>query len=80
MVVVGGGYIGVEMGSVWSRLGSEVLVLEFLPAILPLSDREMAGALQKSLEKQGIKFRFNASAQSTKIVDGKVQLIWKKRR
>jgi dihydrolipoamide dehydrogenase len=39
MIVVGGGYIGVEMGSVWSRLGSEVLVIEFLPSILPASDK-----------------------------------------
>jgi len=43
MIVVGGGYIGVEMGSVWSRLGSDVLVLEFLSSILPASDKEMAG-------------------------------------
>src|SRR3954463_16613399 len=41
MVIVGGGYIGVEMGSVWSRLGSEVTVLEFMPHILPASDKEM---------------------------------------
>jgi dihydrolipoamide dehydrogenase len=77
MIVVGGGYIGVEMGSVWSRLGSEVLVLEFLSGILPPSDREMANALQKLLEKQGIKFRFNTTAESAKAANGKVKVNWK---
>jgi dihydrolipoamide dehydrogenase len=77
MIVVGGGYIGVEMASVWSRLGSQILILEFLPGILPTSDREMAAALQKSLEKQGIKFAFNASADSATEIDGKVRLTYK---
>jgi dihydrolipoamide dehydrogenase len=77
MIVVGGGYIGVEMGSVWSRLGSDVLVLEFMPSILPASDKEMALALQKLLEKQGLKFRFNTTAQGAQISGGKVKLSWK---
>jgi dihydrolipoamide dehydrogenase len=74
LIVVGGGYIGVEMASVWSRLGSQVLVMEFLPGILPTADREMATALQKMLEKQGIQFRFNTTAQSAQSVDDKVRL------
>ena len=77
MIVVGGGYIGVEMSSVWSRLGTEITVLEFLPQILIASDREMALALQKLLEKQGIKFRFNTTAQGAEIKNGKVRLTWK---
>jgi dihydrolipoamide dehydrogenase len=77
MIVVGGGYIGVEMSSVWSRLGSEILVLEFLPGILPPSDREMATALQKSLEKQGIKFRLGTVAESAEISGGKVRVTYK---
>ncbi|MGD0388761.1 MAG: dihydrolipoyl dehydrogenase [Tepidisphaeraceae bacterium] len=77
LMVIGGGYIGVELGSVWNRLGSEVLVLEFLPGILPPSDREMAGALQKLLEKQGMKFRFNASADSAQVSGGKVKVNFK---
>ncbi|MEA2711760.1 MAG: dihydrolipoamide dehydrogenase [Phycisphaerales bacterium] len=77
MIVVGGGYIGVEMSSVWARLGTEILVLEFLPQILIASDREMALALQKLLEKQGIKFRFNTTAQGAEIKNGKVRLTWK---
>jgi len=77
MIVVGGGYIGVELGSVWSRLGSEVLVVEFTAGILPPSDREMANALQRLLEKQGIKFKFNTSAQGAEMAGGKVRLAWK---
>ncbi|MGD0541544.1 MAG: dihydrolipoyl dehydrogenase [Tepidisphaeraceae bacterium] len=77
LIVIGGGYIGVELGSVWNRLGSDVLVLEFLPGILPPSDRETAGALQKSLEKQGVKFRFNTSADSAVSAGGKVRVNFK---
>jgi dihydrolipoamide dehydrogenase len=77
LIVVGGGYIGVEMGSVWNRLGSETIIMEFLPGILPPSDREMATALQKSLEKQGIKFRFNTTAESAQAANGKVRVNWK---
>ncbi len=79
LIVIGGGYIGVEMASVWSRLGSEVFVLEFLDGILPPTDREMANALQKSLEKQGIKFRFKTSATSASIENGKIKVSWKAR-
>jgi len=77
LLVVGGGYIGVELGSVWNRLGSEVLTVEFLDGILPASDREMANALQKSLEKQGIKFKFKTAADGFKLENGKVKVSWK---
>ena len=77
LLVVGGGYIGVELGSVWSRLGSEVLVLEFTEGILPLMDQELSGMLHKLLEKQGIKFRFNAAATGAQVKDGKVHVTWK---
>ncbi|GIW76531.1 MAG: dihydrolipoyl dehydrogenase [Phycisphaerae bacterium] len=79
LIVIGGGYIGVEMSSVWSRLGSQVQILEFLDGILPASDREMAGALQKSLEKQGLLFRFNTLAEGVKVENNKVKLSWKSR-
>ena len=79
MIVVGGGYIGVEMGSVWSRLGTDVLVIEFLDRILPPSDTEMAMGLQKLLEKQGLKFRFKTVAESATLENGKVKLAWKAR-
>jgi dihydrolipoamide dehydrogenase len=77
LVIVGAGYIGVEMGSVWSRLGSEVLLIEFLDRALPGMDKEMAMGLQRLLEKQGLKFRFNAAAQSARVEGGKVKLSWK---
>ena len=56
MVVVGGGYIGLEMGSVWSRLGAEVHVVEFLENITPGMDKEISREFMKILKKQGIKF------------------------
>ena len=57
LLVVGGGIIGLELGSVWSRLGAEVEVVEFLDRILPGMDNEIAKQFQRMLEKQGIKFR-----------------------
>jgi dihydrolipoamide dehydrogenase len=78
MIVVGAGYIGLELGSVWSRLGSEVLVLEFLDRCLPPSDKEMAGQLQKLLEKQGLKFKFNTVAEKAEVIgESKVRVGWK---
>ena len=56
MVVVGGGYIGLEMGSVWSRLGAEVHVVEFLDHITPGMDKEISQEFMKILKKQGMKF------------------------
>jgi len=56
MIVVGGGYIGLEMGSVWSRLGAEVHVIEFLDHITPGMDKEISNEFMKILKKQGIKF------------------------
>ena len=59
MVVVGGGYIGLEMGSVWSRLGSEVHVVEFLDHITPGMDKEISSEFMKILKKQGINFHMH---------------------
>ena len=59
MVVVGGGYIGLEMGSVWSRLGTHVEVIEFLDHIIPGMDREISKEFEKILKKQGITFQLN---------------------
>ena len=56
LVLVGGGYIGLEMGSVWKRLGARVTVLEFLPRILSICDGEISSAVQKLLVKQGFEF------------------------
>lgn len=56
LVIIGGGYIGLELGSVWLRLGSEVTVVEMMPELVPFMDRECATALHRSLKKQGMKF------------------------
>jgi len=63
LLVVGGGYIGLELGSVWRRLGSDVLVVEFLDRITPGLDGEIGKHFQRILQKQGIKFQL-----STKVV------------
>ena len=63
MVVVGGGYIGLEMGSVWSRLGSEVHVIEFLDHITPGMDKEISNEFMKILKKQGISFNMNTKVE-----------------
>ena len=66
MVVVGGGYIGLEMGSVWSRLGSEVQVVEFLDHITPGMDTEISSEFMKILKKQGIKFNMQNKVELIK--------------
>ena len=63
MVIVGGGYIGLEMGSVWSRLGTQVEVVEFLDHITPGMDREVSKEFEKILKKQGIKFQLNTKVE-----------------
>tara|TARA_B100001057_G_scaffold104348_1_gene101779 strand:+ start:1877 stop:3277 length:1401 start_codon:yes stop_codon:yes gene_type:complete len=66
MVVVGGGYIGLEMGSVWSRLGAEVHVIEFLDHITPGMDKEISNEFMKILKKQGINFHMQHKVESIK--------------
>ena len=75
MVVIGGGYIGLEMGSVWSRLGAKVTVVEFLDRIVPTMDGEVRKSFQRSLSKQGFKFKLKTAVKSAEIqADGKVKL------
>ena len=66
MVVVGGGYIGLEMGSVWSRLGAEVHVVEFLDHITPGMDKEISTEFMKILKKQGINFHLEHKVEKVK--------------
>ncbi len=66
LAIIGGGYIGLEMGSVWSRLGSEVTVIEYLEYITPGMDREISNEFQKILTKQGIKFKMGSKVNSIK--------------
>ncbi len=63
MVVVGGGYIGLEMGSVWSRLGTEVHIVEYLDHITPGLDKEISNEFMKILKKQNIKFELNTKVE-----------------
>ena len=58
LLIIGAGYIGLELGSVWRRLGAEVTVLEVLPRLLPHADGEIAGELHKQLTRQGLQFHF----------------------
>ena len=74
LVVIGGGYIGLEMGSVWKRLGSEVTVIENLPFITPGMDREVSNEFQKILTKQGIKFKLNSKVLSIKDLGNEVKI------
>ncbi len=67
LVVIGGGYIGMELGSVWNRLGSEVIVLEALDRIFPGIDAELASLAQRTFKKQGIEFRLSTFVESAKV-------------
>ena len=67
LLVIGGGYIGLEMGSVWSRLGSKVTVVEALDRIVPTMDEEIAKEFMKSLKKQGLEFKLSHKVTSTKV-------------
>ncbi len=66
LIVIGGGYIGLEMGSVWSRLGSQVEVIEYLDHITPGMDKEISDSFLKILKKQGLKFHLSTKVNSVK--------------
>ena len=67
LVVVGGGYIGLELGSVWRRLGSQVTVVELLDRIVPTMDGELASQLQRILARQGLAFRLETKVTKAKV-------------
>ena len=74
MVVIGGGVIGLELGSVWRRLGAEVEVIEFLDRLVPGMDGDLAKTLQRSLKKQGMTFRLSHKVTSAKVAKSNVTL------
>ena len=74
LAVIGGGYIGLEMGSVWSRLGSEVTVFEYLDYIIPGMDREISNEFKKILVKQGINFKLGSKVDSIKNTQAGVKI------
>ncbi len=74
LVVIGGGVIGLELGSVWRRLGAEVTVVEFLDRIVPGMDAEVATAFQRILQKQGFKFRLGMKVDAAAVTTDGVTL------
>ena len=75
LLVIGAGAIGLELGSVWARLGAEVTVIEFLPRIAAIGfDAETSKILQRNLEKLGMKFELNTKIESAKVTDAGVEL------
>ncbi len=80
MVVIGAGVIGLELGSVYARLGADVTVVEFLDAITPGMDSDIVRAFQKTLAKQGLKFVLGAAVQGTEIKNNKATVTYKLRK
>jgi dihydrolipoamide dehydrogenase len=80
LVVIGAGVIGLEMGSVYARLGAEVTVVEFLDHITPGMDKELGKTLQRALKKQGLKFVMGAAVQSVDTSKGKAKVSYKLRK
>ena len=80
MVVIGAGVIGLELGSVYARLGAEVTVVEFLDAITPGMDKDIVRAFKRTLEKQGLKFVMGAAVQGTEIKNNKATVTYKLRK
>lgn len=74
LIVIGAGAIGLEMGLVWNRLGSDVLVIEYRDTILPGMDREVSSQLERILVKQGLTFKLSTSAETAQIKNGEVRL------
>ena len=74
LAVIGGGYIGLEMGSVWSRLGSEVTVIEYLDHITPGMDREISDEFKKILSKQGINFKMSSKVNNVQSTSSGVSI------
>ena len=74
LIVVGAGVIGLELGSVWKRLGAEVTVVEYLDRIIPGTDTEVATAFQKILTKQGFKFKLGSKITGATSTDKQVQV------
>ncbi len=76
MVVIGAGVIGLELGSVYSRLGADVTVVEYLDVITPGMDAEVQKQFQKILTKQGLKFVMGAAVQGAEVQDGKGKVTY----
>jgi len=80
LVVIGAGVIGLELGSVYARLGTEVTVIEYLDTITPGMDADIVRALKRTLEKQGLKFIMGAAVQGSEIKNKKATVTYKLRK
>jgi dihydrolipoamide dehydrogenase len=80
LVVIGAGVIGLELGSVYARLGASVTVIEYLDVITPGMDGEVQKAFKRILEKQGLTFIMGAAVQSASVADGKASVTYKLRK
>ena len=78
MIVIGAGVIGLEMGSIYSRLGTDVTVIEYMDHITPGMDLEISKNFQRTLKKQGLKFIMGAAVKSAKSTKTKANVIYKK--
>ena len=78
LAIVGGGYIGLELGSVWLRLGSKVTTIEMLPQIATLLDGQIARGLERILAKQGLTFRLQTKVSGAKVSGKQVQVSLEK--
>lgn len=77
LAIIGAGVIGLELGSVWSRYGSKVVVYEFLDSLLPMADTDIAKQANRLLKKQGLTFNFSTEVIKTDFKDGLVELTYK---
>ncbi len=80
MVVIGGGVIGLEMGSVYARLGAEVTVIEYLDRLIPGNDNEVAKTFQRILKKQGMEFILGAAVQGAEVKKNKASVTYRLRK
>ncbi len=77
LAVIGAGVIGLELGSVWQRYGSHVVVYEFLDSLLPMADLEISKQANRVLKKQGLEFHFGSEVIKTEIAENNVKLTYK---
>lgn len=80
LAIIGGGVIGLELGSVWARLGAKVTVIEFTDSITPTLDKQIVREFQKSLEKLGIAFKLNTECTGAKVSGDTVNVTFKDRK
>ena len=74
LVVIGAGAVGLELGSVWSRLGAKVTVVEMLPTIAPFADKQMSGSLERALAAQGLEFQLESKVTEIKSLENGVEV------